>query len=170
MSPTKAKATTSKSAKASAKTAEKKAAKAAAKTAAKTADKTAAKTADKTAAKTADKKAAKTSARTPAKAPGVKYKPERLLTLLLAPTVSEKATQIADQHSQVVFRVMQDATKPEVKAAVELLFKVDVEAVRIANVKGKAKRFGAYSGRRRHWKKAYVSLKPGQEINFAQEG
>ena len=170
MSPTKAKATTSKSAKASAKTAEKKAAKAAAKTAAKTADKTAAKTADKTAAKTADKKAAKTSARTPAKAPGVKYKPERLLTLLLAPTVSEKATQIADQHSQVVFRVMQDATKPEVKAAVELLFKVDVEAVRIANVKGKAKRFGAYSGRRRHWKKAYVSLKSGQEINFAQEG
>ena len=136
--------------------------------------------------------ATKTSARTPAKAPkavkapkpakapkgakapvkaaGPKYKPERLLTLLLAPTVSEKATQIADQHSQVVFRVMQDATKPEVKAAVELLFKVDVEAVRIANVKGKAKRFGAYSGRRRHWKKAYVSLKPGQEINFAQEG
>ena len=170
MSPTKAKAATSKSAKASAKTAEKKAAKAAAKTAAKTADKTAAKTADKPAAKTADKKAAKTSPRTPAKAPGVKYKPERLLTLLLAPTVSEKATQIADQHSQVVFRVMQDATKPEVKAAVELLFKVDVEAVRIANVKGKAKRFGAYSGRRRHWKKAYVSLKPGQEINFAQEG
>ena len=162
MSPTKAKAATSKSAKASAKTAEKKAAKAAAKTATKTAD--------KTAVKTADKKAAKTSARTPAKAPGVKYKPERLLTLLLAPTVSEKATQIADQHSQVVFRVMQDATKPEVKAAVELLFKVDVEAVRIANVKGKAKRFGAYSGRRRHWKKAYVSLKPGQEINFAQEG
>jgi large subunit ribosomal protein L23 len=169
MSPTKAKAATSKSAKASAKTAEKKAAKAAAKTAAKTADKTA-KTADKTATKTADKKAAKTSARTPAKAAAAKYKPERLLTLLLAPTVSEKATQIADRHSQVVFRVMQDATKPEVKAAVELLFKVDVEAVRIANVKGKAKRFGAYSGRRRHWKKAYVSLKPGQEINFAQEG
>ena len=113
---------------------------------------------------------AKTSAKAPAKAAGEKYKPERLLTLLLAPTVSEKATQIADQHSQVVFRVVQDATKPEVKAAVELLFKVDVDAVRIANVKGKAKRFGAYSGRRRHWKKAYVSLKPGQEINFAQEG
>jgi large subunit ribosomal protein L23 len=158
MSPTKAPAATGKSAKAAAKTAAKKAAK------------SAAKTADKTAAKKADKTAAKTSAKTPAKAPGPKYKPERLLTLLLAPTISEKATQIADQHSQVVFRVMQDATKPEVKAAVELLFKVDVEAVRIANVKGKAKRFGAYSGRRRHWKKAYVSLKPGQEINFAQEG
>jgi large subunit ribosomal protein L23 len=128
------------------------------------------KTSVKTPAKTAKKTAAKTSAKAPAKAPGPRYKPERLLTLLLAPTVSEKATQIADQHSQVVFRVMQDATKPEVKAAVELLFKVDVEAVRIANVKGKAKRFGAYSGRRRHWKKAYVSLKPGQEINFAQEG
>jgi large subunit ribosomal protein L23 len=165
MSPTKATAATGKSAKASAKTAEKKAAKAAAKTAAKTADKTA----DKTAAKASGRTAAK-NARTPATAPGSKYKPERLLTLLLAPTVSEKATQIADQHSQVVFRVMQDATKPEVKAAVELLFKVDVAAVRIANVKGKAKRFGAYSGRRRHWKKAYVSLKPGQEINFAQEG
>jgi large subunit ribosomal protein L23 len=165
MSPTKATAATGKSAKASAKTAEKKAAKAAAKTAAKTADKTA----DKTAAKASGRTAAK-KARTPATAPGSKYKPERLLTLLLAPTVSEKATQIADQHSQVVFRVMQDATKPEVKAAVELLFKVDVAAVRIANVKGKAKRFGAYSGRRRHWKKAYVSLKPGQEINFAQEG
>jgi large subunit ribosomal protein L23 len=123
----------------------------------------------KTSAKTSAKTAAK-AAKAPAKAAGPKYKPERLLTLLLAPTVSEKATQIADQHSQVVFRVMQDATKPEVKAAVELLFKVDVEAVRIANVKGKAKRFGAYSGRRRHWKKAYVSLKPGQEINFAQEG
>jgi len=124
----------------------------------------------KTSAKTSAKASAKTSAKMPAKAAGPRYKPERLLTLLLAPTISEKATHIADQHSQVVFRVVQDATKPEVKAAVELLFKVDVEAVRIANVKGKAKRFGAYSGRRRHWKKAYVSLKPGQEINFAQEG
>jgi large subunit ribosomal protein L23 len=89
------------------------------------------------------------------------------LTLFLAPTVSEKAA-VADQHSQVVFKSYR--TRPTLKAAVELLFKVDVEAVRIANVKGKAKRFGAYSGRRRHWKKAYVSLKPGQEINFAQEG
>ena len=123
-----------------------------------------------TKAAAATKSTAKTPAKTPAKAPGPRFKPERLLTLLLAPTVSEKATHIADQHSQVVFRVVQDATKPEVKAAVELLFKVDVEGVQIANVKGKAKRFGAYSGRRRHWKKAYVSLKPGQEINFAQEG
>ena len=132
--------------------------------------KAAAETKSKAPAKARAKAPAKTPLKAPAKAPGAKYKPERLLTLLLAPTVSEKATQIADRHSQFVFRVVQDATKPEVKAAVELLFKVDVEAVQIANVKGKAKRFGAYSGRRRHWKKAYVSLKPGQEINFAQEG
>ena len=98
-----------------------------------------------------------------------KYNPERLLTLLLAPAISEKATFIADKHAQVVFRVAQNATKPEVKAAVELLFKVEVQSVQIANVKGKTKRFGAYSGRRRNWKKAYVSLKPGQEINFSQE-
>jgi large subunit ribosomal protein L23 len=107
---------------------------------------------------------------TPAKNPPGRYSAERLMTVLLAPVVSEKGTFIADKYEQVIFRVVQNATKPEVKAAVELLFKVDVEAVRIANVKGKAKRFGAYSGRRRHWKKAYVSLKPGQEINFAQEG
>ena len=137
----------------------------------KTSAKTPAKTPAKApkAAKAAKAAKAPKGAKAPAKAAGPKYKPERLLTLLLAPTVSEKATQIADQHSQVVFRVMQDATKPEVKAAVELLFKVEVESVQIANVKGKAKRFGAYNGRRRNWKKAYVSLKPGQEINFAQE-
>jgi large subunit ribosomal protein L23 len=101
--------------------------------------------------------------------PATKYNEERLLTLLLAPAISEKATQIADKHRQVVFRVTLDATKPEVKAAVEMLFKVGVDSVRIANVKGKVKRFGAHTGRRRNWKKAYVSLKPGQEINFAQE-
>ena len=99
----------------------------------------------------------------------MKYNPERLMTVLLAPVVSEKGTFIADKHEQVVFRVSQDATKPEVKAAVELMFKVDVESVQIANVKGKEKRFGAHRGRRRNWKKAYVSLKPGQEINFAVE-
>ena len=69
----------------------------------------------------------------------------------------------------MVFRVAQDATKPEVKAAVELLFKVQVESVQISNVHGKEKRFGRFIGRRRNWKKAYVCLKPGQEINFAQE-
>jgi large subunit ribosomal protein L23 len=98
-----------------------------------------------------------------------KYSNERLMTVLLAPVVSEKGTFIADKYEQVVFRVLQNATKPEVKAAVELMFKVDVESVQIANVKGKQKRFGRHAGRRRNWKKAYVSLKPGQEINFAAE-
>ena len=98
-----------------------------------------------------------------------KYNSERLATVLLAPVVSEKGTFIADKHEQVIFRVAQDATKPEVKAAVELMFKVQVESVQISNVHGKTKRFGRYVGRRRNWKKAYVCLKPGQEINFAQE-
>lgn len=91
----------------------------------------------------------------------------RLLQVLLAPQISEKATFIADKNEQVIFRVASDATKPEVKAAVELLFKVEVKSVQIANVKGKEKRFGRYMGRRQGWKKAYVCLKPGQEINFA---
>ena len=99
----------------------------------------------------------------------MKYNPERLMTVLLAPVISEKGTFIADKYEQVVFRVSQDATKPEVKAAVELMFKVSVESVQIANVKGKQKRLGRFAGRRRGWKKAYVSLKPGQEINFAAE-
>lgn len=99
----------------------------------------------------------------------VKYNAERLMTVLLKPVVSEKATYVADKHEQVVFRVLQNATKPEVKAAVELMFKVEVESVQISNVGGKEKRFGRFMGRRRNWKKAYVSLKPGQQINFAQE-
>ena len=99
----------------------------------------------------------------------IKYNPERLMTVLLAPVVSEKGTFIADKHNQVVFRVVPNATKPEVKAAVELMFKTQVESVQISNVKGKKKRFGTHAGRRRSWKKAYVSLKPGQEINFAAE-
>jgi large subunit ribosomal protein L23 len=103
-----------------------------------------------------------------------KYSTERLMTLLLAPVISEKATFIADKLEQVVFRVAQDATKPEIKAAVELMFSkkdkpIEVTSVQVANVKGKQKRFGQYQGRRRNWKKAYVSLKAGQEINFAAE-
>jgi len=94
------------------------------------------------------------------------YSQERLLQVLLAPQISEKATFIADKNEQVVFKVASDATKPEVKAAVELLFKVQVESVQIANVKGKVKRFGRILGRRKDWKKAFVCLKPGQEINF----
>ena len=91
---------------------------------------------------------------------------QRLMQVLLAPQVSEKSTFVADKNAQVVFRVVRDATKPEIKAAVELLFKVEVESVQVANVKGKQKRFGKLSGRRKDWKKAYVCLKPGQEINF----
>jgi large subunit ribosomal protein L23 len=92
---------------------------------------------------------------------------ERLLQVLLAPQISEKATFVADKHEQVVFRVASDATKPEVKAAVEQLFDVKVKSVQIANVKGKEKRFGRMIGRRKGWKKAFVCLQPGQEINFA---
>ena len=95
------------------------------------------------------------------------FSQERLMQVLLAPQISEKATFIAEKNEQVVFRVASCATKPEVKAAVELLFKVQVESVQIANVKGKVKRFGKMTGRRKDWKKAFVCLKPGQEINFA---
>ena len=95
---------------------------------------------------------------------------QRLMQVLLAPQISEKATYVADKNEQVVFRVASDATKPEVKAAVELLFKVAVESVQIANVKGKQKKFGRFMGSRKNWKKAYVSLKPGQEINFVDGG
>jgi large subunit ribosomal protein L23 len=95
---------------------------------------------------------------------------QRLMQVLLAPQISEKATHVADKHEQVIFRVAPDATKPEVKAAVELLFKVSVESVQVANVKGKQKRFGRYMGSRKNWKKAYVCLKPGQEINFVDGG
>ncbi len=91
---------------------------------------------------------------------------ERLMQVILAPQISEKATMLADKYQQVVFRVVGNATKPEVKAAVELLFKVEVAGVQIANVKGKAKRSGRTLGRRKDWKKAYVSLKPGQELNL----
>ena len=95
---------------------------------------------------------------------------QRLMQVLLAPQISEKATYVADKHEQVIFRVAQDATKPEVKAAVELLFKVSVESVQIANVKGKQKKFGRFMGKRKNWKKAYVCLKAGQEINFVDGG
>jgi large subunit ribosomal protein L23 len=95
-----------------------------------------------------------------------KFASDRLMQVLLAPQVSEKSTLVAEKNEQVVFRVASDATKPEIKAAVELLFKVQVESVQVLNVKGKEKRFGKFMGRRNNWKKAYVSLKPGQEINF----
>ena len=79
--------------------------------------------------------------------------PERLMQVLLAPQISEKATFIADKNEQVIFRVLPDATKPEVKGAVELLFKVSVKSVQMAIVKGKQKKFGRAMGRRKSWKK-----------------
>ena len=92
----------------------------------------------------------------------------RLMQIILAPIVTEKATFVAEKNNQVAFRVIADATKPEIKAAVELLFKVEVEAVQVLNRKGKAKRFGRFVGRRRNERKVYVSLKDGQEINLAE--
>jgi large subunit ribosomal protein L23 len=99
-----------------------------------------------------------------------KVNASRLATVLIAPIVSEKATSIGEKHNQVLFKVLQDATKPEIKAAVELMFKVEVESVSTVTQKGKVKRFGKSIGRRDHVKKAYVSLKAGQELNFSGEG
>jgi large subunit ribosomal protein L23 len=99
-----------------------------------------------------------------------KFNEERLLQVLVAPQISEKATMVADKHEQVIFVVAPDATKPEIKAAVELLFKVQVDSVQVANLKGKSKRFGRSMGRRSDVRKAFVCLKPGQEINFAEGG
>lgn len=94
----------------------------------------------------------------------------RLTQVLVAPIVSEKATMVAEKHNQIVFKVLQDATKEEIKAAVELLFERKVQSVQVLNQKGKAKRFGRTVGRRDHVRKAFVSLVPGQEdLNFAQE-
>ncbi len=97
----------------------------------------------------------------------VVYPAERLMDVVLSPVISEKSTMLADKNRQYAFRVSSRATKPEIKAAVELLFKTKVESVTVTNVKGKEKRMGKFSGRRRNWKKAYVCLAPGQEINFA---
>ena len=95
---------------------------------------------------------------------------QRLMQVLLSPQISEKATFVAEKNEQVIFRVASDATKPEVKAAVELLCKVVVDPVQVANVKDKKKRSGRHAGSRKGWKKAYVSLRAGQEINFVDGG
>jgi large subunit ribosomal protein L23 len=96
----------------------------------------------------------------------IKHSNERLMLVLLAPQISEKSTFVGEKNNQYVFRVMADATKPEIKAAIELMFKKKVRAVQVANVKGKEKRSGKTIGRRRNWKKAYVSLMPGEEITY----
>jgi large subunit ribosomal protein L23 len=146
--------------------------------------------ADPKVAKAADAKADKAAAKAakaakPAKGPVAKKKPAekkadapkrsahaegRLAQILVAPIVSEKATMAAEKHNQVLFKVLRDATKPEIKAAVELMFKVTVDSVQTVQHKGKVKRFGKSIGRRDHVKKAYVSLAAGQELNFSGEG
>lgn len=94
------------------------------------------------------------------------YAKERLMSVLLGPHLSEKSARAGDTDKQVVFRVRRDSTKAEIRRAVELLFDVKVEGVQVVSVKGKAKRFGRTPGRRQDWKKAYVSLAEGSDINF----
>lgn len=91
---------------------------------------------------------------------------ERLLKVLLAPHVSEKATMATETSNTVVFKVLKDASKAEIKAAVEKLFEVEVNSVRTLVCKGKTKRHGQFFGKRSDWKKAYVMLKEGQDIDF----
>jgi large subunit ribosomal protein L23 len=98
-----------------------------------------------------------------------KFDEGRLMQVLVAPVVSEKATMVSEKSNVVTFKVLQGATKPEIKAAVELLFKVDVTGVSVVNIKGKTKRFGKTTGRRDNVRKAYVQLKEGQELNLSGE-
>ena len=98
-----------------------------------------------------------------------KYNEGRLMQVLVAPIVSEKATMIAEKTNSVTFKVLQDATKYEIKAAVELMFKVNVKSVAVLNIKGKTKRFGKSVGRRDNLRKAYVTLQAGQELNLGGE-
>jgi large subunit ribosomal protein L23 len=90
---------------------------------------------------------------------------EKLFHVILSPHVSEKSSRLADKHRQMVFEVRRDASKPEIRQAVEKMFNVQVESVTVTNVLGKRKG-GRITGRRQDWKKAYVRLKPGQDINF----
>ncbi len=92
---------------------------------------------------------------------------ERLSRILIGPVVSEKSTRVADQGKQMIFKVLPDASKPEIRKAVEKMFDVEVTAVQVSNVKGKVKRFGQSVGRRSDWKKAYVTLAEGSDIDFA---
>ncbi|KAF1044841.1 50S ribosomal protein L23 [Xylophilus sp.] len=99
----------------------------------------------------------------------VQFDEGRLLQVLVAPIVSEKATLVGEKSNAVTFKVLRDATKPEIKAAIELLFKVEVKGVSVVNIKGKAKRFGKTFGRRDNIRKAYVTLKEGQKLNLSGE-
>jgi len=99
----------------------------------------------------------------------LKFDEGRLMQVLVAPIVSEKATMVAEKSNAVTFKVLQDASKPEIKAAVELMFKVEVKGVSVVNTKGKTKRFGKTMGRCDNVRKAYVLLKEGQELNLSGE-
>lgn len=91
---------------------------------------------------------------------------EKLYNVILAPHISEKSTVAAEKGNHIVFRVREDATKPQIKGAVEKLFEVEVDSVKVINVRGKMK-YGKHPGKRVNWKKAYVRLKPGHDIDFA---
>ena len=91
---------------------------------------------------------------------------DRAANVLLSPHVTEKATMVGESSNQFVFKVIQNADKGEIKNAVETMFNVEVDSVRTINVKGKTKRFGSRMGKRKNWKKAYVKLKPGHDIDF----
>ena len=91
---------------------------------------------------------------------------ERLITVLVGPHISEKSSVVAEQNNQITFKVRVDSTKAEIKKAVEMMFDVKVEGVQVANMKGKAKRFGQTQGKRKDWKKAYVTLAEGHDIDF----
>jgi large subunit ribosomal protein L23 len=95
-----------------------------------------------------------------------KLSQERLINVLVAPHVTEKSALAMQNSNQYAFRVRRDATKPDIKAAVELMFQVKVEAVNVVNESGKTRRFGKTLGRTQDWKKAYVRLAPGQSIDY----
>lgn len=95
---------------------------------------------------------------------------ERLMKVLLEPLVSEKTARLADSNRQFAFKVLPDATKPEIRQAVELMFEVKVANVQVTNMRGKTKRFGQMIGRRSNWKKAYVTLQEGHDIDFMEAG
>ncbi|HHJ40045.1 MAG: 50S ribosomal protein L23 [Methylothermaceae bacteria B42] len=90
-----------------------------------------------------------------------------LMNIVLAPVISEKSTRLADSEGRFVFKVRKNATKPQIKKAIELLFEVEVDSVQVLNVRGKQKRFGRHMGKRPDWKKAYIRLKPGHDIDLS---
>jgi large subunit ribosomal protein L23 len=94
-------------------------------------------------------------------------KQQDLIRVLQAPIISEKSTLLADQQNRYVFKVKKTATKKNIKQAVELMFSVQVDSVHVLNVKGKIKRFGKFIGSRSDWKKAYIKLKPGSNIDLS---